>query len=131
VPPLFSGATTAVRAGDLLFISGLMAVRDGELFEAARADPAQPFFALPVKHELEEILAQAEAICAAAGTNLRNAVRMQQFHTDLADLAPTLEVWADALDGDPLPLSPVEVVWLPVPGARLQVDLWVYVPAHA
>jgi enamine deaminase RidA (YjgF/YER057c/UK114 family) len=131
VPPLFSGATTAIRAGDLLFISGLMAVRDGALVEAARADPAQPFFALPVKHELEEILAQAKAICAAAGTSLRNAVRIQQFHADLADLAPTLEVWSDAFDGGPLPLSPVEVVWLPVPGARLQVDLWVYVPAHA
>jgi hypothetical protein len=32
------------------------------------------------------------------------------------------------MDGMPLPLSPIEVSWLPVPDARLQVDLWVYVP---
>jgi enamine deaminase RidA (YjgF/YER057c/UK114 family) len=128
VPPLFSGGTTAIRAGDLLFISGLMAVRDGSLVPAAKPDPAQPFYASPAKIELREILAQAEAICAAAGTTLRNAVRIQQFHADLSDLPATLEVWSEAMDGMPLPLSPVEVSWLPVPDARLQVDLWVYVP---
>jgi enamine deaminase RidA (YjgF/YER057c/UK114 family) len=128
VPPLFTGATTAVRAGDLLFISGLMAVRDGALVAQAKADPAQPFYAIPAKAELREILAQAEAICQAAGTSLNNTVRIQQFHASLTDLPATLEVWAEALDGMPLPLSPIEVPWLPVPDARLQVDLWVYVP---
>jgi enamine deaminase RidA (YjgF/YER057c/UK114 family) len=128
VPPLFKGASSAIRAGDLLFISGLMAMRDGALIEAAQSDATQPFYAIPVKAELREILAQADAICRAAGTSLANAVRIQQFHIDLADLAPTLEVWTEALDGAPLPLSPIEVPWLPVPGARLQVDLWVYVP---
>jgi len=130
IPPLFRGATTAIRAGDLLFISGVMAVRDGALVAPARADATQPFFAIPVKHELREILTQAETICRAAGTTLANAVRIQQFHSDLADLAATLEVWSDATDGMALPLSAIEVPWLPVPGARLQVDLWVYVPAQ-
>jgi enamine deaminase RidA (YjgF/YER057c/UK114 family) len=128
VPPLFSGATTAIRAGDLLLISGLMAVRDGALVSGAKTDPALPFYAIPAKAELKEILRQAEAICAAAGTSLANAVRIQQFHSDLADLPATLEVWSEALSGAPLPLSPIEVPWLPVPGARLEVDLWVYCP---
>lgn len=130
VPPLFTGATAAVRAGDLLFISGLMAVRDGALVSSAKADPTQPFYAIPAKVELREILRQAEAICGAAGTSLANAVRIQQFHSDLADLPATLEVWSEALDGAPLPLSPIEVPWLPVPGARLQIDLWVYCPGR-
>ena len=129
IPPLFKGATTAIRAGDLLFISGLMAVRDGALVPGATVDATQPFFANPAKAELREILSQAEAICRAAGTTLKNAVRIQQFHSDLADLPAALEVWSEATDNMPLPLSPVEVPWLPVPGARLQVDLWVYVPA--
>jgi enamine deaminase RidA (YjgF/YER057c/UK114 family) len=60
-----------------------------------------------VKAELREILAQAEAICRAAGTRLKNAVRIQQFHTDLADLPTTLDVWSDATEGMALPLSPV------------------------
>ena len=128
IPPLFQGATTAIRAGDLLFISGLMAVRDGALVSGAKVDPAQPFYSIPVKAELREILSQAEAICHAAGTTLKNAVRIQQFHSDLADLSATLEVWSEATGNMPLPLSPVELPWLPVPGARLQLDLWVYIP---
>ena len=128
VAPLFNGGTTAIRAGDLLFISGLMAVRDGSLVPQARRDAAQPYFAQPVKGELREILTQADAICRAAGTSLNNAVRIQQFHSDLADLPATLEVWSEALQGMPLPLSAIEVPWQPVPDARLQVDLWVYVP---
>jgi enamine deaminase RidA (YjgF/YER057c/UK114 family) len=128
IPPLFRGASSAVRAGDLLFLSGLMAVRDGALVPEAKADPRQPFYAIPVKTELKEILRQAEAICRAAGTSLKNAVRIQQFHSDLADLPATLEVWTEAMDGAPLPLSPIEVPWLAVPDARLQIDLWVYVP---
>jgi enamine deaminase RidA (YjgF/YER057c/UK114 family) len=98
--------------------------------ERAKTDPTQPFFAIPAKTELREILAQAETICAAAGTSLKNAVRIQQFHADLADLPATLEVWSEAIDGRPLPLSAIEVPWLPVPEARLQLDLWVYVPGQ-
>lgn len=128
VAPLFDGGTAAIRAGDLLFISGLMAMRDGSLIQQARTDATQPFFASPVKSELREILAQADAICRAAGTSLRNAVRIQQFHSDLADLPATLEVWSEAMDGLPLPLSAVEVPWQAVPEARLLVDLWVYIP---
>jgi len=128
VPPLFRGASTAIRAGDLLFISGLMAMRDGLLLAAAKTDSTQPFYAVPVKVELREILSQAEAICQAAGTTLKNAVRIQQFHANLADLPATLEVWSEATAGMPLPMSPIEVPWLPVPHARLQVDLWVYIP---
>jgi len=128
IAPLFSGGTPAIRAGDLLFLSGLMAMRDGALIPQARTDPTQPYFAQPVKQELREILAQAEAICRAAGTSLRNVVRIQQFHSDLADLPATLEVWSEALDGMPLPLSAIEVPWRAVPEARLQLDLWVYVP---
>jgi enamine deaminase RidA (YjgF/YER057c/UK114 family) len=128
VAPLFRGGTTAIRAGDLLFISGLMAVREGSLVPEARTDATQPFFGIPVKAELREILRQAEAICRAAGTSLQNAVRIQQFHSDLADLPAALEVWSDAMDGMLLPLSAIEVPWQAVPDARLLVDLWVYVP---
>ena len=98
------------------------------LCRTPKADPAQPFYAIPAKAELREILAQAEAICETAGTSLKNTVRIQQFHANLTDLPATLEVWTEAFDGMPLPLSPVEVPWLPVPDARLQVDLWVYIP---
>jgi enamine deaminase RidA (YjgF/YER057c/UK114 family) len=127
-PPAFDGWVSAIKAGDLLFLSGLMAVEDGRLIDEACVDVRQPFYGIPVKAELRSIIAQAEAICAAAGTSLRNAVRIQEFHTDLADLPAALEVWDEAMVHAPLPLSPIEVAWLPVPGARVQVDLWVHVP---
>ena len=126
-PTLFEGAVAAVRAGDLLFLSGLMAVENGRLVPEARVDARQPFYGIPVKAELRSIIRQAEAICRAAGTSIKNAVRIQQFHTDLADLAPAIEVWDEALDHQPLPLSAIEVPWVPVPGARVLVDLWVAV----
>jgi len=130
-PPLFDGAVSAVLSGDLLFLSALMAVEDGRLIPQSDVDAGQPFFATPVKAELQSILRQAEAICKNAGTSLANAVRIQQYHTDLADLAPALETWNEAMRGEPLPISAIEVPWLPVPGARVLVDLWVYAPQTA
>ena len=126
--PLYDGHVSAVRAGDLLFLSGRMGMADGALVAGAVPDPRQPFFGIPVKAELEAILADAEAICRSAGTSLANLVRIQQFHTDLRDFPAALEVWHERLGGAPLPISAVEVAWLPVPGARLLVDLWVYAP---
>jgi enamine deaminase RidA (YjgF/YER057c/UK114 family) len=127
-PPAFDGYVSAIKCGDLLFLSGLFALEDGRLIDEAKVDERQPFYGIPVKAELRSIIAQAEAICRSAGTSLRNAVRIQQFHTDLDDLPAAIEVWNEAMDHAPLPLSPIEVAWLPVPGARVQVDLWVYVP---
>ena len=127
-PPLFEGWVSAIKCDDLLFLSGLMAVEGGRLIPEAAVDVRQPFYGIPVKDELRSIIRNAEAICRAAGTSLRNMVRILQFHLDLADLPATLEVWDEAMSHAPLPLSPIEVPWLPVPGGRIQVDLWVYVP---
>jgi enamine deaminase RidA (YjgF/YER057c/UK114 family) len=127
-PPLFDGWVSAVKCGDLLFLSGLIALEGGRLIEEARLDSCQPFYGIPVKEELRSIIRQAEAICRAGGTSIRNAVRIQQFHTDLADLPAAIEVWAETTDNAPLPLSAIEVAWLPVAGARVMVDLWVHVP---
>jgi enamine deaminase RidA (YjgF/YER057c/UK114 family) len=126
---LFDGWVSAIKCGDLLFLSGLIALEGGRLIDEASVDPRQSFYGIPVKAELRSILRQAEAICVAAGTSIRNAVRIQQFHTDLADLPAAIEVWSETMDQAPLPLSAIEVAWLPVAGARVMVDLWVHVPA--
>ena len=95
VEPLFHGSVSAIRAGELLFFSGLMGLENGKL--ASEAAMRQPFFASPLKAEMRSILRQAEAICRRAGTTLKNAVRIQQFHTKLEDLPWALEVWDEAL----------------------------------
>jgi enamine deaminase RidA (YjgF/YER057c/UK114 family) len=127
VMPAWAGYSQAVRAGDLLFISGLLAIdRDG-LIDAARVDPAQPHFGSSVQAQMDYMLANAQKLCEAAGTSLANVVRIQQFHTDLNDFYPAYQVWQQHLPGQFLPYSAVEVPFLPVPGCTVQLDLWVYV----
>jgi enamine deaminase RidA (YjgF/YER057c/UK114 family) len=121
-------STVAMHAGDLLFLSGLTA-SDADGLLADVGDQAQaPFAAIPVKDQVRAIAAHARAICQEAGTDLANMVRLQLFLTDLSELAPAIEAWSSALDGLPLPLSAIEVDWLPVPGARILADIWVHAP---
>ena len=107
-----------VKAGDLLFISGLMAIdRDG-LVPAAAADPRQPHFSSSAEAQAECIIGNIAKLCEAAGTSLANVVRVLQFHTDIAEFYPVYKVWERRLGGRPLPFSAVEVpAPLPVPGA--------------
>ena len=125
VATTFADQAEAVRCGDLLFVSALMAA-DGEGPFAA-PDPRQPYFGDPAGEEADAILDAAERICAAAGTALENVVRVQQFHTDLADFHAVHQAWRRRLPGRPIPFSAVEVPGpLPVPGCSVMMDLWVY-----
>jgi enamine deaminase RidA (YjgF/YER057c/UK114 family) len=123
-----NGATVAVRAGDLLFLSGLTASDAGGLLADVGGDAQAPFAAIPVKDQVRAIAARAQAICQEAGADLANLVRVQLFLTDLAELPLAIEAWSGALDGLPLPLSAIAVDWLPVPGARILADIWLHAP---
>lgn len=124
----FANYTQAIRAGDLLLISGMLAVDRGGLVHEARGEPSQPYFGSSVQAQMSAILHNARRICERAGTSLENVVRIQQFHTDLNDFYPAYQVWAAHLPGQYLPISAVEVPFLPVPGCTVQLDLWVYAP---
>jgi enamine deaminase RidA (YjgF/YER057c/UK114 family) len=112
VTTAFRDQPQAVQAGDLLFISGLMAVdRDGPEAQA------------------EHIIASIAGLCEAAGSSLANVVRVLQFHTDLREFYPVYKVWERELGGRPLPFSAVEVPSpLPVPGATVLIEAWAYAP---
>jgi enamine deaminase RidA (YjgF/YER057c/UK114 family) len=118
VPMPYAGQVQAVRAGELLFFSNLMAVDAG----GALAVDAE------VGPQMEHMLAAAERLCRKAGTTLANVVRVQQFHTDLADFTGAWRIWQDHLPGQYLPFSALEVPALGVPGAVVMLDLWVCVP---
>jgi enamine deaminase RidA (YjgF/YER057c/UK114 family) len=118
VPLPFAGQVQAVRAGELLFLSNLMAVDAGGAL-AAGAD---------ARHQMDHMLAGAERLCRKAGTTLANVVRAQQFHTDLAHFNDAWAAWENRLPGCYLPFSAIEVPALAVPGAVVMLDLWVYVP---
>lgn len=123
------GHAVAMRAGDLLLVSGLVAADARGLVARARPDPARPYFDSGIEAQMEHLLSVADAICREAGTRLENVVRIQQVHTDLAEFYPACKVWQKRLPGAALPMSAFEVpAPLLVPGCTVQLDLWVYVP---
>jgi enamine deaminase RidA (YjgF/YER057c/UK114 family) len=125
----YVGVPSAVKAGDLLLLSGLMAVDQQGLVAAAVRDPGQPYLMSSIKAQMRAMLTRASEICARAGTSLENIVRIQHFHTDLDDLFPALEVWQEMLPGRPLPFTAIGVPpHMPAPGVSVLLDLWVYAP---
>ncbi len=125
----FRNQPQAVKAGDLLFISGLMAIDREGLVKGAAVDPRQPCFSSSPEAQAEYIIDNIAKICRAAGTSLANVVRVLQFHTDIGEFYPVYKVWERRLGGRPVPFSAVEVpAPLPVPGATLQIEAWVYAP---
>jgi enamine deaminase RidA (YjgF/YER057c/UK114 family) len=114
----YAGQVQAVRAGDLLLLSNLMAVDARGALAVAR----------DVRPQMEHILACAERLCRKAGTTVANAVRAQQFHSNLADFEGAWQAWNKHLPEQYLPFSAIEVPALGVPGAVVMLDLWVYIP---
>jgi enamine deaminase RidA (YjgF/YER057c/UK114 family) len=127
-PIVENDTTVAVRAGDLLFLSGLTASDANGLLADMDDHSGAPFTAIPIKDQVRAIASRAQAICQKAGADLANVVRLQLFLADLKELPFAIEAWSSALDGLPLPLSAIEVDWLPVPGARILADIWVHAP---
>ncbi len=123
------GQPAAVLAGDLLLCSALLAAdADGPL-PGCLADPRQPYFGSAVEAQVDAIVDRANALCAAAGTSLRDMVRLQLFMTDLSGLDAAWRAFQRRLPGIDLPLSAVQVPGpLPVPGCTLMADLWVWAP---
>jgi enamine deaminase RidA (YjgF/YER057c/UK114 family) len=121
------GHAVAMRAGDLLLFSGMVAADAGGLIARAKPDTARPYFDSGIDAQMEHLLAMAEAVCRKAGTRLENVVRIQQVHTDLAEFYPACKAWQRRLPGVALPISAFQVpAPLLVPGCTVQIDLWVY-----
>jgi enamine deaminase RidA (YjgF/YER057c/UK114 family) len=125
----YDSNSVAIKAGDLLFVSGLMAIDHNGLVQRARVDPRQVNLQSTIHAQADCILQNAKAICEAAGTSLRNVVRAQHFLTDIHDFYGVYRVWREHLPEAPIPFSAVEIASpLPVPGCTLLMDLWFYAP---
>ena len=129
VATAFRHQPQAVKAGDLLFIPALMAADGNGLVAAAARDPRQPHFISSPEAQAEVILDNMTRLCKTAGTSLTNAVRVLLFLTDMCEFYPVYKAWERRLGGQPLPFSAVEVPGpLPVPGATVMMEAWVYNP---
>jgi enamine deaminase RidA (YjgF/YER057c/UK114 family) len=126
--PSFQNHTHAMHAGDLLLISGMLAIDRAGLIADARSDSEQPFFGSSIDAQMDALLARAHEVCRGAKTSLANVVRIQQYHTSLRDFYGAYQVWERHLPDRHLPLSAIEVPFLPVPGCTVMLELWVYAP---
>ncbi len=113
----------AVRAGNLLFLSGLVGADGNGTVPGLLSSRAFPYFGSPAKAQMRLILEKATAICQAAGTSLQSVARAQIFYTDFRDLAPSMEVWAEAFPSDPPACTLIEVHdRLSMPNCTMLVD---------
>jgi enamine deaminase RidA (YjgF/YER057c/UK114 family) len=120
-----------IRAGELVFPSGFMPIgRDGRV---PAVDDAPAFDAISLAGQVQgaTVLSYAEAVCAAVGVSLANVVRAQYFLTDIREFAGVATAWS-ARTAQPHPFAAVQVPGpLPVTGARLVSDFWIYAPPVA
>jgi len=102
----------AVRAGGLLFCSGQIPLdpESGELVGTSAAEQAR------------RCLENLEAVCAAAGTTLDQALRLTVYMTDLGEFAAVNEVYGSFFAGEEPPARvAVGVAALPK-GAQVEID---------
>jgi len=102
----------AVRAGDLLFISGVVPVdRDGGLVGGD-----------DVVAQTREVFANLAAVLAAAGATFADVVKVNVYLTDIGDRARINPVRQEIF-GSVRPASTlVEVSALAVPGAKIEIE---------
>jgi 2-iminobutanoate/2-iminopropanoate deaminase len=112
--------TDAVRAGDLLFVSGLVAV-DGEGNLVGGGD---------VGAQTRQVFENMRAILAAAGCGFEDVVKVTIFLTDIDD-RPAINPVRQEIFGESRPASTlVEVTRLAVFGARVEIEAVAVVPSR-
>ena len=78
--PAFRGLPQAIRAGDLLLLSGLLAIDENGLVESAHVDREQPYHGSTVEAQMDAMLESGGEDLRTAGTSLANVVRIQHYH---------------------------------------------------
>jgi 2-iminobutanoate/2-iminopropanoate deaminase len=110
--------TDAVKAGELLFVSGVVPI-DGEGVLVGGDD---------VVAQARQVLANLGAVLAAAGATFADVVKVTVFLTNIADRARINPVRQEVF-GEARPASTlVEVSALAVPGAKLEIEAVALVP---
>jgi 2-iminobutanoate/2-iminopropanoate deaminase len=102
----------AVRTGELLFCSGQIPLdpATGEIVGSNAAEQAA------------RCLENLQAVCAAAGTSLGQALRLTVYMTDLGEFAAVNEVYASFFSGaEPPARVAIGVAALPK-GAQVEID---------
>jgi 2-iminobutanoate/2-iminopropanoate deaminase len=111
--------TDAVRAGDLLFVSGIVSV-DGDGRLVGGDD---------VVEQTRQVFRNMGEVLAAAGCGFADVVKVTVFLTDIGD-RPRINPLREEVFGDTRPASTlVEVPRLAVEGAKVEVECVAVVPS--
>ena len=108
----------AVRAGALLFCSGQLPL-DPETGKLVGKTPAE---------QATRCLENLQAVCAAAGAGLADAVRCTVYMTDLSAFAEVNDAYGAFFASDPPARVALGVVALPK-GAQVEIDAVIALPS--
>ena len=124
--PELASYSPAVRAGEFVFSPGLLPLqRDGSVAGVAQGDN---FEGLCLRSELQAntIYDHAEAIANAAGTSMRNVVRIDYWVSDIREFPGVALAWAGRYGKAPHPFACVVTPRLAAPRATVMADFWFY-----
>src|ERR671915_159399 len=110
-PAAIGPYSQGMRVGDLLFCSGQIPL-DPSTGELVKED---------IQGQARRCLENLEAICAAAGGELSNAVRCTVYLGDMNDFARVNDVYAEFLGEDPPARVAIAAAGLPK-GADVEID---------
>jgi len=104
----------AVRVGKLIYTAGQIPLNpvDGTIVTADEN---------PTAVQTEQVLKNLTAVVEAAGSNLKNVVKVTVFLQDMGDFAEMNEVYARYFPKNPPARSAVEVAALPL-GVRVEME---------
>ncbi len=102
-PKAIGPYSQAIKAGDLLFCSGQIAL-DPVTMQIIGTNAAE---------QARQVLLNLMAVLEAAGSNLDQVVKTTIFLKNMADFAAVNEVYAEFFKADPPARSTVEVARLP------------------
>ena len=118
-PAPFQGApySQAIQAGDLVFVSGQLALKPGD----------KEITGATIEEQTEQVFANLRAILEEAGSGLDRLVKTTVFLADLGDFAAMNEVYARHVGERPPARATVEVGELPS-GAKVEIEAIATIP---
>jgi enamine deaminase RidA (YjgF/YER057c/UK114 family) len=124
--PQMASYSPAVRAGELVFSPGLLPLtREGTVAGLLQGDNFQGL-CLRSQLQASTIYDHAEAIAKAAGTDMRNLVRINYWLNDIREFPGVALAWAGRYGNAPHPFACAVTPRLPAPGATVMADFWFY-----
>lgn len=119
-PKAIGPYSQAVRVGDLVFLSGQIALdpRSGEMIAA------------DIGKETDRVLDNMAAVLKAAGLGFEHVVRTTIYLVEMADFPKVNEIYAKRFSGTFPARATIQVAALPK-GARVEIDAVAHAPVSA